>query len=97
MCTRTPLINAVMKSNLELVDLLLAEKHDPNELDSQGVSPLIHAADSLSLDIVKSLIGAGANVDFQCETNGYTPLFMAFHNNNEALVDMLKSFGATVC
>ena len=96
MCTRTPLIDAVRRSNLELVNLLLEQNNDPNECDSQGVSPLIYAADLSSLDILKSLTDAGADVNFRAETNGYTPLFMAIHNDNKPFSDMLKGLGATV-
>lgn len=95
MPTRTPLISAVLRKDVPTIKTLLSQGHDPNQPDSEDVTPLIHAADTSS-EIVKILIKAGANVNYRSSTNGYTPLFVAEHSSRPDSVDLLKTAGATV-
>ncbi len=70
----TPLIYAIDKFSIELVDLLLEYGADPNMPDSLGFTPLMHAvrrsllseeAILSTLAIIKILLERGADIDFQ--------------------------------
>lgn len=64
MAQRTPLISAILKADVPTVKTLLSQGHDPNQPDSEGVTPLIHASEN-SPEIVDVLIQAGADITYR--------------------------------
>lgn len=73
---RTPLANAVIGEEGNIVELLLRSKVNVNRPDAQGYTPLHHAAQRHLAAIVDALIAAGAEVDAK-DSFGNTPLFRA--------------------
>lgn len=63
----TPLLAAVRKAHVAVVDHLLEAKSPPNLADNSGRSPLLYALAVFELDIVQLLIGNGANVNAEDE------------------------------
>ncbi len=70
----TPLIYAIDKFSVELVELLLEYGADPSMVDSLGYTPLMHAVKLIhpseeqlqnALAIIKLLLAKGADIDFQ--------------------------------
>ncbi len=58
---RSPLIHAVVRSNLETVQLLVNAGADVNGRDADGMTPLMHAADRSRWDMVPFLLDHGAD------------------------------------
>jgi ankyrin repeat protein len=91
-----PIISAVQGNHKPVVDYLLTkgarinEKNGPN-----GITPLYLACSLGSLDIVKVLVDAGADVN-QKSTQGYTSLFLAVKEKHKPVVDYLLSKGARI-
>ncbi len=73
---RTPLSNAIIGENPEIVKLLLRAGVNVGTTDKQGFTPLHHAAQRHSVAIVCLLLTAGAAVDSK-DFFGNTPLFRA--------------------
>jgi uncharacterized protein len=59
----TPLLHAIHKGQLPVVQLLLARGADPNREAANGTTPLNLAASQGELAIVRTLIAAGARVE----------------------------------
>jgi ankyrin repeat protein len=59
----TPLLHAIHKDQLQTVRLLLARGADPNRLAANGTSALNLAASQGELEIVRTLLAAGARVE----------------------------------
>jgi ankyrin repeat protein len=59
----TPLMYAVLRSNTEAVDILLAAGANPNDIMPTGASVLMSACANDNIAIVSSLIHAGADVN----------------------------------
>ena len=62
--TPTPLIEAIVNKDYNLVKKLLENKADPNQTGPLDTSPLIYAGKFNSADIVKTLIEYGADIDY---------------------------------
>ena len=90
---QTPLITALFQGKIPAIKELLSQGHDPNQKDSEGVTPLIHAAD-ICPELVKVLIQHGADVNYRCPTNGYTPLAIAQLNGDVESEALLREAGA---
>lgn len=70
---------------------------DVHQRDRAGRTPLHYAAGDGRLDAVKSLIGAGAEVDAREDTGQYTPLmFAAQRDDNIDIITALVEAGADV-
>lgn len=78
---RSMLYFAADKGNLEMVELLLAHKADPNHLDEEGFGALHQAIAGGHFDVADKLIAAGANVNARDEYAmlGLTPIHVAFN------------------
>src|SRR6218665_1541492 len=78
---RTMLFFAADKGNLDMVELLLAYKADPNHLDEAGFGALPQAIAGGHFDVADKLIAAGANVNARAEYAmlGLTPSHVAFN------------------
>lgn len=74
--------------DLDQVKQLLLEGQDPNQADDEGYSALQAAAENGHLEIVKLLVGKGAQVAYKSE---YTALQLAEMAGNTDVVEYLKS------
>jgi len=93
---RTPLHNAVIDQNAQLVSDLLKNGADVNVQDDGGWTPLHFAAANTSLEIVEYLIAAGCSIDPQ-NLHGNSPLSTAVFTSrgNGAIIIVLRSAGAS--
>lgn len=89
----TALMLATTYKRLDLVQLLLQAKADPNRADSKGFRAIHNAVMQLDLPGVEALLAAGADVNAQTAT-GMTPLFLAASKDSLDLVTYLCSKGA---
>jgi len=74
--------------DLDQVEQLLLEGQDPNQADDEGYSALQAAAENGHLEIVKLLVGKGAQIAYKSE---YTALQLAEMAGNIDVVNYLKS------
>ncbi len=91
----SPLILATEKSNLMIVELLLAAGAQADYANSNGVLPLHIAADKGDLFVGKALLAAGAGIDKKT-SDGQTPLILAARNGKNDFTAMLIEMGADV-
>lgn len=91
---RTAIHWAAEAGDLEMVDLLVAKGADPDAADVTDLTPLHIAVIGKHEDVVRLLIARGAAVN-TVETEGESPLDAAFRFGLPAIIDMLKSVGAT--
>jgi ankyrin repeat protein len=89
----TPLENAVAGGFLDIVDLLADNGADVNYVSKTYGSMLMHAAKT-SYRITQRLIDAGAEMDWQLESNGETPLMAAIKANKAKCAEILLNEGA---
>jgi Zn-dependent protease with chaperone function len=89
----TPLMEATVNGNSEMVLELLNEGADPNEMNEIGESPLLVAVVNEQLEIIPILIENGADPNLQDET-GWTPLMSAVMTENLEIGRMLLDAGA---
>jgi|GEM_PF-5183338 len=89
----TPLISAIKKRNLAMVEQLIRFGANINALNDHGTTPLIVAADLKQYRIAKHLIKNGACVD-QNDMSGITPLLCAADHGYEEIGRLLLEKGA---
>jgi ankyrin repeat protein len=90
------LLDAVWHNDLIDARRFLQKGSDVNEMDSLGNSPLIHAARNGSPDMMRLLLGNGADIDSQ-NSFGYTALtYLVFSadGSREPLIRLLLDQGA---
>jgi ankyrin repeat protein len=89
----TELNNAVLAGDQVRVSYLLDKKHASlAALDLQGETPLHHALQLRSTDMVAFLIGRGADVN-QRDRDGWTPLMTAAYGDDAADIKVLVAHG----
>ncbi len=90
----TELSNAVLADDQARVSYLLDKKHaSPTALDLQGETPLHHALQLRSTEMVALLLARGADVN-QRDRDGWTPLMTAAYGDDAADVKVLVAHGA---
>ena len=93
----TPLIVARKAS---IVDALIQHGADVNARDTtsdfKGCTALLFAGVEGNVDVVRSLLKAGADVEAKCNVGGDTPLYGAAVNNYPRVVEALLARGAEV-
>ncbi len=97
---RTPLMRAIEKKDLSMVEILLRRGADVNGRNYQGLTPLMAAVVESSPAAAKLLLDAGADVNARSE-DGRTALSLAEEIHNEFglaaqadVVCILKAAGA---
>lgn len=85
--------DAAMKGDASLVRSLLQQKADVNQPQADGTTALHWAVRQDSLEMVKLLIGAGANVK-AANRFGVSPLLLACLNGNAVTIEALLKAGA---
>jgi ankyrin repeat protein len=92
---RTPLSNAVIGGQSEVVKMLLRAGASFATSDKQGYTPLHHAAQRHSVDLAHLLLDAGADVDAK-DIFGNTPLFRAVFEcrGRGEVIELLLNAGA---
>lgn len=90
----TPLHVAVLRRDLELVQLLLRAGADPDRPEpSCGRSPLHLAVEAQSPEVAECLLRGGAQPDSRT-FSGFTPLYSARRRPDPRLPPLLRRFGA---
>ena len=79
---------AVRRGDKAAVDSILKAKGDPNEIDSDGWTPLHHAAYEGNTGIAESLIVSKANPNLK-EKGGGTPLHWAARKGDTSIIKTL--------
>ncbi len=90
---RTPLIQAVQKDNLKLVEQHIAARSDLNGKDKNGWTALHFAAMRGNLAIAKALTAAGADTT-RTGPGGRTALDMAREQGKAAVAEFLQGIPA---
>jgi hypothetical protein len=95
---RTPLMDAVVARERDVVDALLQQGADVNAKDETGLTPLFLAINIFDTDtvIVNRLLDAGADIETRGVT-GTTPLIEAAVIKNDDLFRLLLRRGADPC
>ncbi|XP_062494369.1 NF-kappa-B inhibitor beta [Pezoporus occidentalis] len=90
----TPLHIAVLRKDVEMVELLLSAGADLNKPEpSCGRSPLHLAVEAQSPEVAEVLLRAGADPGARMYV-GYTALYSARHRPDPRLAPLLRRFGA---
>ncbi|KAM4643461.1 LOW QUALITY PROTEIN: NF-kappa-B inhibitor beta [Amazona ochrocephala] len=90
----TPLHIAVLRKDVEMVELLLRAGADLNKAEpSCGRSPLHLAVEAQSPEVAEALLRAGADPAARMYV-GYTALYSARHRPDPRLPPLLRRFGA---
>jgi len=92
---RTPLLIAVSRGDVSMVQLLLRNRADPDG-SAMSVSPLALAAAEGRTDFVQVLLEAGANRNQRAYRHGKTPLHLAAEYGHAEVVELLIAAGADV-
>ena len=92
---RTPLHDAVLDQDIEVVEALLDAGADPNVRGGPlGVTPLHAAAENGNLELVGMLLAAGADPEARLSVE--TPLDFAERHGHSAVVSLLREAVAVI-
>lgn len=86
-----PLVMAAVRGHLDIVELLLASRADPNVKDQGGRTALLAAAEKRDKEMVELLVANGADVNAS-DRGGRTPLSLA--QRDEEISTFLREHGA---
>ena len=88
-----PLAIAAARNATDLVRTLLLQHHDPNEREPNGLTPLMWAARSGSIEAMTILLDRGADPGARDAINGWTALSHAIHKRQAGAVRLLLERG----
>ncbi|HKB12612.1 MAG TPA: ankyrin repeat domain-containing protein, partial [Vicinamibacterales bacterium] len=88
--------DAAMDGNRDAVKALLKQAADVNASQGDGMTALHWAAMKNDVDLVQTLLYAGANAKATTRIGAYTPLLLAARNGNAEVIDPLVKAGADV-
>lgn len=91
----TPLILAVINSNLNVIETLIECGAEVNTTEKNGFTPLILAAGS-DFEAVKILIQSGADVNFRDNIGATALMYSSAYTKNSSIIKMLIQSGADV-
>src|SRR5215467_14416356 len=89
----SPLADAAMNGNRDVVRALLQQHADVNAAQGDGTTALHWAVYRDDADMASLLIAAGANVIAKTRVGSITPMFMAAKNGNATIIQMLLKAG----
>ena len=92
----TLLVAAIKHNHPSIVTTLLLYGADPNVPTSNGTMALMMACERGNKEIVQSLLQHNANVDYQDESTGNTPLMVAIQFKYVEIVQLLFEWGANL-
>ena len=92
----SPVADAAMMGDVDVVRQLLREGADVNAAQGDGMSALHWAAERGSAELTEMLLYAGATVDAVTRIGKYTPLHIASRNGQAQVVSAVLSAGADV-
>lgn len=87
----TPLYHAVMMGHIDIMNLLLIYKADPNVMDKRGTTPLYFACMYSDIAIIKALLDNGADYNAACSA-GNLPLSDAIGYRGKDIHDLLDQY-----
>ena len=90
----SPVADAAQRGEVEEIRNLLRQGADPSEAQPDGMTALHWSALNNQLDIVETLIFAGATLQPATRVGGYTPLHLASRSGNAEVVAALLEAGA---
>ena len=93
-----PLFLAIEKGDKDLLELLLTVGADPNQINSNGITPLIFCLNRpchRKIDILKTLIKFNADVNL-CSSSGHSPIMYAIRNSDIEVAKILLANKATL-
>lgn len=90
----SPVADAAMSGDREMVVALVSRGLDVNDPQGDGMTALHWAADLGDVDMTRILIAAGANLEAVTRIGGYTPLLIAAEEGREDVVIELVAAGA---
>lgn len=85
----TPLMAAVFKNDMSLVEALLSQKADPNLADVNGTTALHYAILGRNEMIIELLLAANADVNFR-DKRGNSALDYGNMTQNQTIINLLK-------
>lgn len=88
-----PLAVVAARNAADVVRRLLVDRHDPNERDANGLTPLMWAARAGAVDAMTALLDGGADPSARDRQNGWTALLHAVHKRQLAAMRVLLDRG----
>jgi ankyrin repeat protein len=89
-----PLAIVAARNAVATVRQLLADGHEPDERDADGLTSLMWAARSGAVDAMAALLDGGADPNARDRRHGWTPLLHALHRRQIDAVRVLLERGA---
>jgi len=83
------LFNAITSQNISMVQALVSGGIDPNmDVALYNTTPLMHAVETSTVEMVENLIKYGSNVDV-ADSSGTTPLIYSIKTNKQDIASVL--------
>jgi ankyrin repeat protein len=91
-----PVADAAMDGNRDAVKTLLKQAADVNAAQGDGMTALHWAAMKNDVELVQTLLYAGANARATTRLGAYTPLLLAAKSGNAEVIEPLAKAGADI-